>query len=516
MLSAVLMQGSPVARPVRRMERRNRSWMYRLVWGKPRPGGQRYRERLPQLFASVPVVQVDGDAPPADELRALDLDFILVFGNDALGRSLIPFARHGVWAYSFGSWPRIRSNLVAFWEVYRREPVTSAVLLRLTPDPDSATILREAHLRTKPTFNSNREHILARIAHLPALVAIGLQLGDTTALDAPPVKSSAPVRQFPANLQMLTCPLRSFWFVARVSAGKFLRRDLWNIGVCEQPVSAFLDSRRPRARVRWLPQRSRSQFLADPFGVMHKGRLLLLCEHLDYGVGRGAITASTEPDLGELAQIKIGPDKRIHLSYPCLFEHDGRIYCVPETHQAREVALYVMGETPSDWQRVGPLLTDCEISDPTVFQHEGRWWIAGADPGLNAPSADLYLWYSDSLAGPWTAHPANLVKTDVRASRPAGRPFVVDGVLYRPAQDGSRSYGGSVTINRVVELTPTRFREELATIVEPDRASPFPDGLHTLCGVGDITLIDSKRSVFALFELWYAIVRRIRGGMSPV
>src|SRR4051812_47188391 len=76
MLSAVLMQGSAIARPVRRMERRNRSWMYRFVGGKPRPSGQRYRERLPQQFASLPIVQVDGNPPPAEVMRELNLDFI--------------------------------------------------------------------------------------------------------------------------------------------------------------------------------------------------------------------------------------------------------------------------------------------------------------------------------------------------------------------------------------------------------------------------------------------------------
>jgi len=238
MLGAVLMHGSPVARPVRRMERRDRSWLYRLVWGKPRPSGQRYRERLPQQFGTLPVLQVGDGEMPAEALHALKLDFILVFANDELGRSLIPYARQGVWAFSFGSWPRVRSNLAAFWEVYRREPITSAVLLRLTPDPDSATLLREAHLRTKPTFNANREHLLTRITHLPAVVAIGLQHGDTAALDAAPTKSSAPVRQFPANLQMLTCPVRSIWFAVRAGTGKFLRRDLWNVGVCEQPLAA--------------------------------------------------------------------------------------------------------------------------------------------------------------------------------------------------------------------------------------------------------------------------------------
>src|SRR4051794_40424771 len=77
-LVALLSQGSPVARPIRRMERRaNRSLLYRAVWGKPRASGQRYRERLPLQFADLPAFQVDSGSLPVAELDALQLDFIL-------------------------------------------------------------------------------------------------------------------------------------------------------------------------------------------------------------------------------------------------------------------------------------------------------------------------------------------------------------------------------------------------------------------------------------------------------
>ena len=89
-----------------------------------------------------------------------------------------------------------------------------------------------------------------------------------------------------------------------------------------------------------------------------------------------------------------------------------------------------------------PRCCDCMIVDATLFRHGELWWLAGAsDPGGAHLGADLHLWHATDILGPWTPHAANPVKTDVGSARPAGRPFVSEGVLYRPAQDSSQTYG---------------------------------------------------------------------------
>ena len=133
--------------------------------------------------------------------------------------------------------------------------------------------------------------------------------------------------------------------------------------------------------------------------------------------------------------------------------------------------------------------------DPTVLRHDGLWWLWGTS-GDDEPDSKLFLWYAPDLWGPWRPHPGNPVKVDVRSSRPAGRPFLHEGSLYRPAQDCSRTYGGGITINRVTCLSPTEFREEAAVHVEPwDRK--YPSGIHTLVGDGALTVLDGKRVVIA-------------------
>jgi hypothetical protein len=87
---------------------------------------------------------------------------------------------------------------------------------------------------------------------------------------------------------------------------------------------------------------------------------------------------------------------------------------------------------------------------------------------------------------------------------------VHEGQLYPPAQACSRAYGGAVSINRVVRLTPNEFGEEVVRIVEPDPAGPWPLGLPTLSSAGEVTLVDGKRRVFVGSQFRKQVTTRVR------
>jgi hypothetical protein len=65
-------------------------------------------------------------------------------------------------------------------------------------------------------------------------------------------------------------------------------------------------------------------------------------------------------------------------------------------------------------------------------------------------------------------------------------------------------------LNRVLRLTPDDFEEEPVARVEPDSRGPYPDGLHTLCSVGNLTIVDGKRSVFIAWAFQHALRRKLR------
>jgi hypothetical protein len=159
------------------------------------------------------------------------------------------------------------------------------------------------------------------------------------------------------------------------------------------------------------------------------------------------------------------------------------------------VFLYALDDA-GRWTEEATLIEGIAVLDPTVVRHDGRWWMFGTDSEVD-PEGKLFLWSAPELLGPWEPHPANPVKADIRSGRPAGTPFVVDGELYRPAQDSSLGYGSAVVICRVTRLTREEFAEVPVARFAPPPGDPYARGRHTLAGAGGLTAVDGKRAVFA-------------------
>ncbi|MCP3683112.1 MAG: hypothetical protein GY861_10515 [bacterium] len=248
--------------------------------------------------------------------------------------------------------------------------------------------------------------------------------------------------------------------------------------------------------------------MADPFGIVKDSQVIVLCEDFDYRSQRGSISSLQLDGTNSWSEPKRSLDLSFHMSYPYLIKHQEEIYCIPETIAIREICLYKAQKLPDQWVKVGTLIENIEGVDTTIFQYDGLWWLMCTDEEQD-PELNLFIWYAPDLLGPWKPHAVNPVKTDIRSSRPAGTPFMQNGNLYRPTQDCSRIYGGRIIINRVTCLTPVKFEEEQAAVVEPWSDSSFPDGLHTLSSVGNYTLIDGRHHMFAPNEVLYLLNREI-------
>ena len=284
----------------------------------------------------------------------------------------------------------------------------------------------------------------------------------------------------------------SLRFIRRNS--ELFRHDKWNIGIVHEPIDAFLE---PAARpnVSWVPPPEPDRFLADPFLVTRNKRAYIMCEEYDYKSMKGRIMSFELENEKLTSKARVAIEMPFHMSYPFCFEHEGDVYCIPETRQIRQIALYAVEEFPSKWTRVATLIDNFAGADGTVFQHDGSWWLTSSIGGRYS-SLRLMVWHSSKLLGPWRPHTQNPVKTDNSSTRPAGTPFTHRGSLYRPAQDCSKRYGGRIVLNRVVRLTPTEFKEERAAVIEPFDG-PYRDGIHTISAGGSITLIDGNRRVFS-------------------
>lgn len=277
----------------------------------------------------------------------------------------------------------------------------------------------------------------------------------------------------------------------------FEERAHWNIGIVDSPIESFLEIEKPK--VKWLEGASSRGFRADPFGILHKGKLCILFENYEYEKKKGEIWAK----VGERSEKVM--ELPVHASYPFLIQEDnefssktpseertscvGEIYCVPETNAANEVAIYKAKDFPWKWEKIA-VLFEAAASDATFFKHNGLWFCFYTL--ADAPHSKLYLRYAKNLFGEWKEHPKNPVKEDIGSSRPAGTIFTHEEKIYRPAQDCSKTYGGSVTICEIKKLNEREFEEEEVKRIEPYSDRDYKYGLHTLSSVNGMTLIDGK------------------------
>lgn len=480
--------------------------------------GRRIRRRFvrrgapPELLA-LPVSQriaggLGGELLPG--LGEQRLDFLLDFGGTPLPDGVLTVARDGVWTFRLGGAP------AGFWEVERGEPVSCIALVRLGPD-GARSELRRATLRTAPgSYRATRAELLRACEAFPAEAARELATRGTCS--ARPAPARIPPCRPPSDRELCRQLLHGLPRRVRALARRALTVDLWNVGLVEAPIHAFLRADF-EPRIRWLPAAGSERLSADPFALECDGRTHVVYESLDFAEGRGLLVAR------ELGEAGFGPERPVlrlpfHLSYPFLLRRGAEVFCVPESCEAGEVSLYRATRFPDGWERVASLLPGFAGVDSTILEWNGRWWCFTTEKG-DAHASKLKLFHAPDLLGPWVPHRRNPVKVDVRSARGGGTPFVWQGQLYRPAQDYSRVLEGSLTLNRVVVLDEERFEEETVATVGPFPREPYPDKCHTLCALGERTLIDGCREVSVLTHprllafKWRRALAWLRRGLGP-
>lgn len=289
----------------------------------------------------------------------------------------------------------------------------------------------------------------------------------------------------------------------------FFTVEKWNVGILSIPISDLLSNGSVTEAV-WMKEMPGTGFTADPFGLAQDSKVYIYFEQVDRESTKGSIS-KVEFINGTFSSPKSVMRMPAHMSYPYVFRENDQIYCIPETCELEEVALYKAVDFPLKWNKEAVLLSDFAGVDNTIVKHNGIWWMMCTVKANKGADRDLHLYYSDKLKSGWKPHSKNPVKIDIASARPGGTPFVHNGKLYRPSQDSSRTYGGRIAINEVITLTPDEFEERTVTHIEPDKNGPYPDGIHTLSSVGDHTLIDGKRFEYSIVKPFKVMMRLLLG-----
>jgi glycosyltransferase involved in cell wall biosynthesis len=441
--------------------------------------------------------QEDGSLAEVDvrRIEAAHLDVLLDLSSGS--RSAIPVgcARYGIWSVHQGDSRNSPTDPALFRELLEGDPCSAAeICVRAATSGGSSVVSRSfariellSLQRTRnPVFWKSTETLLRCLRNL-----------HTGGWDPARPLSPCPAGAGQPGTDGTTLgTLSTVRFLADRLA-HFLQRSARRLFVQEQWLLAI------RRRASACPARNRANGFrlilppwghcyADPF-LFKKGETnYLFFEEYRFDKPKGVISCLEIDPSGDPAAPRVVLERDYHLSYPFVFEWQGQTYLLPETVANRTVELYRAVEFPNHWVLDRVLLQDVTLTDATLLQQGGRFWLF-ATPRVQGHlvNDELYLYFADSPLGPWKPHPRNPVVADVRKARPAGRLLRVNGQLFRPAQDCSVRYGYAVTFQKVEVLTETDYQESFAGRIGPGWL-PGNLGTHTFDSNEDFEVVDGR------------------------
>lgn len=139
-----------------------------------------------------------------ERVRAERPDFLLRFGFNILRGDVLDVAPYGIWSFHHGDEQHYRGQPPGFWEIHDRDPLTGAVLQRLTDRLDGGIILRKEHFPTIDwSYARQFDSLLLGTAPWPALLCRQIQLAGPSVAAGPPSDTRAPIRYVPTIGQFL-------------------------------------------------------------------------------------------------------------------------------------------------------------------------------------------------------------------------------------------------------------------------------------------------------------------------
>jgi hypothetical protein len=309
-----------------------------------------------KLIDGAAVHGADGAASLVEQVRAQRLDFVLCFEPLGVPAELLDVPRFGVWAFC-----QERRLAPCFREVLEGRHKTRIALERLTPT--GAVCLYEGYFATcRASWVNNLDRARFGAADFCARVCAEIAHGGAERLLG---KSS--------TREELEPPLRNRDLLGLLARSAAHGADkLWDVGFAESSVEQILEAASVDPDgVTWCKPHKPGHFIADPFAYEDRGQTHVLVE--DYDQVKGKISSLLPSSTDARVELAVDFDLPYHMSYPCVFEEGGQVYCIPETYQSRRVSLYQ--RTDRGWSLVRHLIEGQPAVDPTLFKHEGRYWL---------------------------------------------------------------------------------------------------------------------------------------------
>ncbi len=270
---------------------------------------------------------------------------------------------------------------------------------------------------------------------------------------------------------------------------------IWYVGYRDKK-----DNQKSRYEIVLPPK---GQWLADPFLYEFDGRHYLFVEQYFTQKHRAGIGVYEFVD-GVPVNNEVVIENKYHMSYPCVFYHNGNHYMIPESSANNTIDLYVAESFPYGWKHDAILLTGEKYVDSTVYKDGDNLYLLSYKKDGSQWKLVVFLLDIDNKA---LTRISEKVYPD-NTGRPAG--FIYnDKGLFRPSQDCSLKYGEALIINKIDSINNDGYNEHpVSRILSSDIKCPINiHRVHTINHDSQYEVVDLFEEKFDLFHGWKILKR---------
>ena len=269
---------------------------------------------------------------------------------------------------------------------------------------------------------------------------------------------------------------------------KFLKKDSsrWLIGIVYGSLSNF----NIKKTIFFKPPSL--EFWADPFLFENKKKKYIFFENFKKKENKGVISVG-EIKNNKLVNINDILVKDHHLSYPFVFKRGNSIFMIPETHQTKQIEIYISKKFPLKWKLYSTTLEGEIVADPTIFFHKKKTWlfVNKTKKNLKELNKNLYIYQVKDLKfKKLIPHKKNPVISSLFGGRNAGNIFFENGKIYRPAQINKENiYGYGLCISEIKNLSLKNYNEKIIKVIKPN-IFKNQSGIHHISKFKNISALD--------------------------
>ena len=451
---------------------------------------------LDELQGKYPNLGISGNGLDDAEIPPVDLVYISYLRKD---KSFVSIPRYGLWYIQFGNEQRAIFGMPGFWEVVNNEVITQSSLKVVIGGEGNEIVAYQAVSQTVPFSVINNFNSIAWKASrfFPIRLKKLYLMGPEKFFTQPEIPADENKRIQQRNNDSIPSNSMMIWYFIRNCFRYALNKVMELINKNDRFIILFrkgeLDFKNLEINLftKLIPEGK--NFWADPFIFENQDGRYVFFEEGVYPGFKGRICAIQINPEGTVGRSQIALEKTYHLSYPFVFVYNNKTYLIPESSENLTVDLYECKKMPAEWVFCRNLMSGTALQDPTLFYHDGFWWLFGTTKmsKYSTSNDQLVIYYSDDLfSEAWTAHPGNPVVTDVSNCRPAGKIVKRGDKIFRPAQNNaSKQYGFSVRINEIELLTTTEFKEKPVFEISPLEYKGFK-AIHTINTDANLVVID--------------------------